>query len=336
MTSLASVTPPLRLPAVVYDGTLPYFIGLLGNYAGMAPLGQPLVLDLQSVKFYTPSAMAALVATIYSWHKQHLKIQFVNHQTAPAFAYWQRMDIFANCGISLTESFRRHDAAGRFIPLTRFCSTDNVDAAARNVAGCLFPDQAELCDPEQTGAFDFVEYATSELMLNVQQHAHSDGFILAQVYPNKNMVCLAIADFGIGIRRSFEVSQSPFWTPEMNDSDAIDFALRPKISSKTHLAGGWDMGRINAGVGLSMIEQLAHDTGGIFTLVSHAGFFQHNHNEHIEHPVALGLQVSFPGTLCAVQIPKTKLINNPQLLRSAKESLQLLDKTNQFGNLFEP
>jgi len=254
---------------------------------------------------------------------------------SPAFAYWQRMDIFANCGVSLPETFRRHDAAGRFVPLTRFSSTDNVDVAARNVAGCLFPEQAELCDPEQTGAFDFVEYAASELMLNVRQHARSDGFVLAQVYPRKNVIRLAIADFGIGIRRSFEMCQSPFWTPEMSDSEAIHLALRPKISSKMHLAGGWNTGQVNAGVGLSMIKQLASDTGGIFTLASHSGFFQHNHDGQNEHPIALELTVSFPGTLCAVQIPKARLVDNPRLLRSANEGLELLDKTNQFGTLFE-
>lgn len=65
MTLLASTTSPLRLPAVVYDETLPFFIGLLGDYAGKVLPEQPLGLDLQNVKFYTPGAMAALVATIH-------------------------------------------------------------------------------------------------------------------------------------------------------------------------------------------------------------------------------------------------------------------------------
>ena len=77
------------------------------------------------------------------------------------------------------------------------------------------------------------------------------------------------------------------------------------------------MEAINSGVGLSIIKELAFDTDGIFTLASHAGFHH------------------FPGTLCALQVSKARLISNQLLLRRAKERLRLLDKTHPFDNLFE-
>ena len=292
---------------------------------------------MQGVRFYTPGAIAVLLATIHHWLKQKREVNFLNIESAPACQYWQRMDFFEQCGLALPETFARRDSSGRFVSLKRIRAgaQGRVAAIAGEIAACLFPAQAKLDDPDQTGALDLVEYATTELINNVLQHAHSDGFILAQVYPRQNVVRLAIADFGIGIRGSFEETKPPFWKSMLNDLDAIQLALNPKISSKTHVGGAWGMEAANAGVGLSIIKELAFDTDGIFTLASHAGFHQFNHIERNAYPVELTLPVPFPGTLCALQVSKTKLTNNQILLRRAKERLHLLDKTHPFDNLFE-
>jgi hypothetical protein len=321
----------------VCGNSLPFLIHALGSHARQTAPGEPLVLDMQQVRFYTSGAIAALLATIQHWRNQRREIRFLNAELAPAYSYWQRMDFFTHCGIALAEPFTRRDSKGRFVSLKRISATDKgrVDAIAQEIAGCLFPDQADLDDPEQTGPFDLVVYATAELINNVLQHARAEGFILAQVYPTQNAVRLAIADCGIGIRGSFEENQPPFWDAAINDLDAVQLALKPKISSKTHVSSGWDMGAVNAGVGLSIVKELARDTNGIFTLASHAGFHQHNHLERHEEPTELTLPISFPGTLCALQVSKSELISNQQLLMRAKQRLRLLDKTRPFDNLFE-
>jgi hypothetical protein len=82
------------------------------------------------------------------------------------------------------------------------------------------------------------------------------------------------------------------------------------------------MGAVNADVGLSIVKELARDTAGIFTLASHAGFHQHNHLEGHEEPTELVLSIPFPGTLCALQVSKSELISNQQLLMRAKQRLR--------------
>lgn len=338
MTPSPPPSPSLRLPAVVYDNSLPYLFNALGSYATQTPPDKPLILDMQSARFYTSGALAALLATIHFWMKEKREIHLLNFDGAPAYSYWQRMDFFAQCGLSLPETFTRRNSAGRFVSLKRISSEahGHVDRIAEEIATCLFPSQAKLDDPEQTGAFDLVVYATTELINNVLQHAHSDGFILAQVYPQQDVVRVAIADFGIGIRGSFEETKPTFWNSMLDDCDAIQLALKPEISSKTHVGSAWGMGAINAGVGLSIIKELAFDTDGIFTLASHTGFHQSNHMEQHAYPTELTLPVAFPGTLCSLQVSKSKLISNQLLLRRAKERLHLLDKTHPFDNLFEP
>ncbi len=339
MNTPASSSLPLRLPAVVYDSGLPFLFNALGSYAAQVPKSESLVLDMQSVRFYTPGAIATLIATIQYWQtRQQREIHLLNSESAPAYSYWQRMDFFAQCGLALPEIFTRRDPSGRFVSIKRISgdASGRVDAIAEEIAACLFPSQAKFDDPEKTGPYDLVVYATTELINNVLQHAHSGAFIIAQVYPKQNAVRLAIADFGIGIRGSFEEAKPPFWNAVMDDLDTIQLALKPEISSKTHVSRAWGMGAINAGVGLSIVKELARDTEGIFTLASHFGFHQSNHFEQYECPTELRLPIPFPGTLCALQVSKLKLINNQLLLRNAKQRLRLLDKTHPFNNLFEP
>ena len=282
-------------------------------------------------------AIAALLVTIRHWQGQKREVRLLNAECAPAFKYWQRMDFFTHCGIGFAEQFSRRDPAGRFVPLRHISASDagRVDAIGGEIAGCLFPDMAGLSDPGQTGPYDLVQYATTELINNVIQHSRSDGFIVAQVFPRQNIVRVAIVDSGIGIRGSFAETTPPFWDASMDDLDSVVLALQPRVSSKMHVSAGWGMGAVNAGVGLSIIKEFARDANGIFTLASHAGFFQSNHCVPHVASVELALPQPFPGTLCVLQVARDKLTDNSQLLLKAKERLRLLDKARPFDTLFE-
>jgi hypothetical protein len=327
---------PLRLPSVVYDDGLSPFVTALGLYARES--ATPLVLDMQDVQFYTPGAVAGLLAIMHRWLGEGREVQLLNSEVAPAFSYLQRMDFFTLCGLKLPEHFRRHDAQGRFVTLRRIDSslTGQVDTVAAEIARCLFPEQADSDNPDLTGPHDLVVYAATELINNVLQHARAPGFTLAQVYPQQHMVRLAIADYGIGIRSSFEENQPPFWDAAMSDLDALGFALEPKVSSKLNVSSGWWVGGgINAGVGLSILKELARDADGIFTLISQTGFYQSNCYQQHEYPSELTLPVSYPGTICSLQVSQSKLVNQQLILMQAKRRLGLLDKTHPFDDLFE-
>jgi len=139
---------------------------------------------------------------------------------------------------------------------------------------------AELTTLEDTGPYDTIEYSISELANNVVQHSQSDGFVLAQKYPKEGIVRLAISDYGIGIRESFEMNSPPEWKSEWDDLQTIKHSLKTKISSKIHLTSGWGE-PVNAGVGLSLLQELARVTNGDFVInqvggVSSSGICWHN------------------------------------------------------------
>lgn len=326
----------LRLPSAVYDDGLDGFVGLLADFLARLSPREPAVFDFQTINFYVPGAITALLATLHRAHDQGHSISLANVETAPAFTYLQRVDFFRHCGLELPESFFRHEAGGRFVTLHRVNAgaSSEVDRLATAIAACLFPEQADSDDPDFCATHDVVAYATGELLLNAVQHSHSPAFVMAQSYRQNNSVRIAVADFGIGIRGSFEESRPDFWSPTADDLDAVQLALQPTVSSKLNVSSGWGQA-VNAGVGLSILKELTRETDGIFTLASHGGFHQTNHQAGHPFPSEYRLPHAFPGTLCTIQVFRNKIVNQQAMLFSAKQRLGLLEKRGDFDNLFE-
>lgn len=324
----------LRLPPVVYDDGLVHFLAGLGWVTTQAGADEVEV-DFQDAQFYMPGALTALLAAVHHWSREGRRIRFVNVLHAPAFRYLQRMDFFKLTGIELPEAFMRHDARGRFVPLHRIdgALARRVDEISQQIAACIFPAQAGLDDPERTGPFDIVAYAVSELINNIIQHAKGPGYLAVQRYPKKPFVCIGIADCGIGIRQSFEEGRPEFWDPAMTHLDAVRTALQPRASSKAHLSAGWG-GRINEGVGLSMLKEITAGADGVFTLASGDGFFQANTALNRPWPNEVRLLAPFHGTLCSLLLTKQKLGNHQLLLLQAKRRMGLLQESSPFDNLF--
>lgn len=325
----------LRLPPVVYDDGIALLLNSLSGLTQI-PAEDECVLDFQDLRFYEPGALTAVLACIHSMLGRNREVRLLNSEVCPAFTYLQRMDFFRCCGITLPEHFRRREATGRFVPLETIAShtVGDVDRLAQSTAACLFPALADSDDPTQTGPFDHVTYAVTELVNNVLQHARAPGLLMAQSYPKSGQVCVAIADHGIGIRNSFAETAPDFWDPAMSELDAVRLALQPKISSKLHVASGWGKA-VNAGVGLSILKELAAVADGCFTLASGAGLYQWNHRDHREYPTETLLPAKFPGTLCAIQVSQQKLLNHFELLHAAKQNLHLLGQSGGFDDLFE-
>ena len=332
--NMQGASETVRLPSTVYDDSLGALISqLISAEQGVTGV---LVVDFQDVQFYVPAALTTLLATVSRWSRTGRMVSFVNVETCPALGYLQRMDFFSHCGVPLTEGFRRHDVSGRFLPLCRIdgSTSGSVDKLCEQLARCVFPDLAESEDLEATGPFDMLQYAASELINNVIQHARGPGYVAAQVYPKSGLVRLAVVDAGIGVRQSFAENLPPFWDPKMTDLDAVRTALRPKVSSKMHLPTGWG-GPVNAGVGLSMLKEVAKHADGLFTLISGNGFYQHNHLERRTLPSELNLAQPYPGTICALQLSKQKLGNLQKILQDAKKGIGLIQPDRRFDNLFE-
>lgn len=142
-----------------------------------------------------------------------------------------------------------------------------------------------LSQQEGTKLVDALTFSIREIMRNVFEHSNSKSIeYCAQYWPSYHKVEIAIADNGIGLKRSLE--SNPYVEVE-NDSDAIQQALMPAISSKNYKGAKIDTTNPwhNSGFGLYMSSRICR-LGGSFMVCSggHGIKLDENGKEHINLP----------------------------------------------------
>jgi hypothetical protein len=163
--------------------------------------------------------------------------------------------------------------------------------------------------------YDALTFAIREVMRNVFEHSEtSEVFYCAQYWPNSGRVEFAVADFGIGIRKG--LGQNPnFRFPR--DKDAIEYALLPSVSGKTHLprrSETW----FNSGYGLYMTNRLARNGGGNFLIASGNTAIQ------LSQKTKHNFKTSFPGTVLRFNLKLSEMDNvQAQLAEFRKDGYEL-------------
>ena len=173
--------------------------------------------------------------------------------------YVTRMKVFDHLGVEPPEVIVEHESSGRFIPVTRITTAEELDRFMIDITP-LFHAQ-----PEQA---ESVKYLVSELVRNALEHSGSrvGAFVCAQYYRRTDRVAIAVADAGVGIKTSMSRSY------KTRDSlEAIMLALRPGITGMTKRFGGTDY---NAGLGLFFTKCMACATRNFFVAYSGDGFFK--------------------------------------------------------------
>lgn len=309
------------LPSHVYDYNLYDLLATLGKQN----TEQDIIIDFAQAGNYSPGALVGLIAQIRSWVLLKKNVKLRNLKICGAYKYLQRIDFLKNCGLNLDEEFTRHNSTGRFVPIKPL--TGEIEPIATDIATCIAPELADSFDPEESGFYDYIEYSVSELGNNVFQHSQGKGFVASQYYQSNDLTRIAIADTGIGIKNSFQATGSPHWREGMDDIEAIKKALEPEVSSRTHLGGL--LGSENAGVGLTLLCELAVRTSGTYTIASGSGFVT---------PKFTGIFKEgngFNGTLCSIVFKRKAVKNFTTLLYQAKLDFGLIrNNPLQFNGLF--
>lgn len=173
--------------------------------------------------------------------------------------YLERMSLFKFLNIESGMDIQEHDPSGRFIPLTRIKTSDELSEFLTNMIPLLHLDPRHA-EP--------IRYTMSELVRNVLEHAQAeDGAIVcAQYHEKSNKIRIGIADRGIGIRRSIGRSYET-----SDDLEAIQLALTPGVTGATRREGGTAQ---NAGAGLFFIKSIAYVNRDFFVLYSGSGLYK--------------------------------------------------------------
>lgn len=245
------------------------------------------------------------------------------------------MNFFRHLGQHEAESFKRRDGADRFMEIQTIGRGAQRDIAALStqVANSICPEQSEEVDPSKSGFFDCIEYSVSEMMLNVVQHSRGVGYVGAQYYPNQDKTQIAIADTGIGIKNSFWEWGSPFRTRCTSDLEYLKLAVGPHVSCKTHQVDPFGGGCENAGVGLTMLRDIAHSCGGDFALVSGEGALLND--AEITFPKGHGYQ----GTFVSFSFCRSKMDKFGEYSEAARSHIEKSNGSNgtiaEIGEIFK-
>lgn len=278
-------------------------------------LAGPLSIDMERVPFFHPPTLTLLYGIFKLHHQMYPHEQRSTVTSAFKSAetdvnrYIQRVNFFECCPDFVRlreEGFKRHDAAGRFVPITEIHSMENTDAVAQKIIKVIFSQATAPGESE-------VKTVLSELMDNALQHSSSPiGCIVqTQLYRN-NSVDGVILDCGVGIkqhlRRNLKIAAEV-----TSDAEALLKALEPHISG-THNCKKDPERREdryhNAGLGLSICCEIMKRTGGFLQLISGEACVIVDHRGSQQVPIA-----GWPGTLVVFRTNYQKLANIADIIR---------------------
>ena len=209
----------------------------------------------------------------------------------------------------------------RFVPFTILriqTITDEADKSWKPEQDVIEQRSEQLAQilsqQDGTNLVDALTFSIREIMRNVYEHSGSKSIeYCAQYWPTYHKVEIAIADNGIGLRESLKLN--PFVEVE-NDSDAIQQALMPAISSKNYKGARIDTSNPwhNSGFGLYMSSRICR-LGGSFLVCSgdHGIKIDQMGKEHInlEHPCT--------GTVVKMVLNTSKLTELNSMLAKFRE-----------------
>lgn len=209
--------------------------------------GSAIRLQLPAKFFAEPDGLALLTAWLLRQKVEGRVLEVAN--TESSLAYIARMDFFKVLGLNYEERFRRHSAAGRFVPLKLIAPTSGDDGGASAGASVDAICDMVLRDFEDAPRFlAALEWAAFEIVDNIQRHAEatSPGVLCAQYFPKRKLLEIAIFDVGRGILSSLGAAY------DLPDSTAaIRLAVQPGVTdgrgAGNGLAGVREILRANRG-----------------------------------------------------------------------------------------
>ncbi len=248
-----------------------------------------LVIDFKYMGRVEPFTMVYVAKIIRDFNRSNPSTQVLccGHKVKE---YAANMAFFRAFGLKHGREPGCTDGNRNFVPYTILRVQTIVDEASKeweveqNIIERRAENLAKVLSREDSGNLvDALTFSIREVMRNVFEHSDSKTIeYCAQYWPSYNKVEIAVIDNGIGLKRS--LSANPFVQVD-TDSDAIQQALMPAISSKNYKGAKinkndpWH----NSGFGLYMINRICR-LGGNFTICSgnHGIKLNSVGKEHIE------------------------------------------------------
>jgi len=247
--------------------------------AGGSQLAGDIVVDLEACQFLGPSAVVILAGLRRRAEAQGSRLTIVPPELPRLLNYCRYSGLLAEFGVGPPPEPHTENVT---TPVRSFVR--EFPLTAINEVVLLAKREMELSRTAQ----DDLTLVLSELTQNVIDHSESSvgGFLSARAYKNVRDVRFAVADFGVGIRRTlarrFDIA---------TDRDAIRRAVQEEITSRSSVR--------NLGLGLAHLHEIVKITRGRMVMYSGHGYLRHERRKDVFG----ALEVAFPGTIVFVRLP---------------------------------
>lgn len=273
-----------------------------------------LVLDFSIVEFMEPWALAMFASYALKLRQvPGLTLAARLDQKLPANQYFEQMGLVELVGDGharqATEQWQKSNrSTGLYVIQQQRDVQDFVESAEA------------LGDGKNQNVLDALEYCMSELGRNAFQHAHARGtaVAIAQYFPQRRRIQIAICDRGKGVRESLQQLY-----PEIrNDDEALRLAILPHVSSAQ--SSGWSIGSENAGLGLFFSKEIAWRIGGRFWIVSGKALLGVESNAGSVEPSRVHRSINdLQGTAVVLDFPTKASADLSGLLAKCREEAEL-------------
>lgn len=197
------------------------------------------------------------------FHLVTLALMMKNHRTDELELpenindYAIRMNLWQAAGISSPYEVNRLPAYNRFIPVAPLINQSNCDELSKNLSRLIQANCKNKRDIDSLSLYEPI----FELMSNTYAHAAIEealfGLVCAQSWPKGNLIQVAFADIGIGIRRSLQLNNT--LSEKLKSNNAPELACQYGITSKPGNHSGY---------GLSLANELMKNHHGNICVIS--------------------------------------------------------------------
>lgn len=194
---------------------------------------------------FEPASVALLAAGLSRRNLDGLETRIELDPVTTSAGYLRGTDFLKGAGLEIANS-EMHLLPGAHVPLHPIRTERDADEVARECDALLQQQLPTLASSVRRLARNVIE----ELGVNVVQHsgAPGTGFAMAQAWPDRPRMQIAVADAGVGFLASFQ-RHLEFKGRVEGEGEALQLALHTGLTSSS--SGD------NSGLGLGMLRDLS-------------------------------------------------------------------------------
>jgi anti-sigma regulatory factor (Ser/Thr protein kinase) len=293
------MTRVVEVPAHLDDRSFDQFTR---SYADAVAQGGRLLFDAHAIQWASPFGLVGLLCAGQAVAKEAEQPLFTLPTDKDVVHYWARAGFFTQAEelFELHGKWPRHAARGSsdvLLDVTPIRGADDVHDVVGHIqerAAAILTGELGL---ESTATMGFA-MALSEACQNIVEHAGTGGWVAVQAYNwkrrlGRRVVVIAVADAGVGFRRSLEATQAREYGDRWRDGAALEAALIKGVSRFR------DPGR---GQGLAGIRRYLGRWDGKLSVRSGTARFNMSPSWDDDPPLEEGLP-PFPGSQVLMIVP---------------------------------